>query len=111
MARMQTLISQPGPLPITVTFTSQEEGDVIFFVSGSAWSQGTGTLGFELFMDGSAIGFSYRFTNEAQSHKTMVPVMLPWQITLGDHELTLAVETNSAAVTDENDYFNVSLIY
>jgi len=111
MPTMQTLIFQPGPLPITQTFNFEGDGDVIISLSGSAWANDAGMLAFELFMDNNAVGFAYRYTNEGGSHKTLVPMLFPWQLGFGEHTITLAVEIGSPTITDQNDYFNVALIY
>jgi hypothetical protein len=111
MPQLQTLISQQGPLPITQTFNFEADGDVIFSLSGSAWANEAGMLAFELFVDDSAVGFAYGFTNEGASHKTLVPMLLPWQLGFGEHKIMLIAEVNSPTITDQNDYFNVTLIY
>lgn len=37
MALVQTLISVAGPLPLSQTFNAKGDGDVVFYLSGSAW--------------------------------------------------------------------------
>lgn len=111
MATAQTLISGIGPLPITKQFNAEGDGDVLIFVSGSAWSQSIGTsIGINVLLDGQAIWTSYVWTNENASHKALVPVFIPTSLTFGEHTITLEV-MNSSTITDLNDNFNVTLIY
>ncbi len=110
MPVIQTLIAAAGPLPLSTTFTAEGDGDVIFYVSGSAWSESAGSaISITLYLDGQAIGTISAYTNEPTSHKTLVPVFFPATLTFGDHKIGLAVE--GGTVTDYNDNFSVTLIY
>ena len=113
MPLIQTLISAAGPLPLSTTFTAEGDGDVIFYVSGSAWSQTAGSLlSITLYLDGQAIGTISAFTNEAASHKTLVPAFFPATLTAGGHKIGLAVQSSgTTTVTDLNDNFSVILMY
>lgn len=110
MALIQTLISSAGPLPLSATFESQADVEVVFYVSGSAWSQNEGQLSIQLLLDGNPVGEAIGFTNEGSSHKALVPVFLSSGMTLGSHTITLEVG-NGNTITDLNDNFQVSLIY
>jgi hypothetical protein len=110
MPLIQTLISGAGPLPLNTTFTAEGDGDVVFFVSGSAWSASASAISIVLYLDGQAIGTISGFTNEPTSHKTLVPAFFPAILTAGDHKVGLAVQS-SETVTDINDNFSVTLIY
>ncbi|CAN5278067.1 hypothetical protein BH10ACI1_BH10ACI1_08110 [soil metagenome] len=111
MAVVQTLISAVGPLPLSATFNAEGDGDVVFYISGSAWSQTEGSpLGFTLILDSTAIGTSTGFTNESASHKALVPIFIPATLTEGSHTIELQAET-SETTTDLNDNFQVTLIY
>jgi hypothetical protein len=110
MALIQTVISGAGPLPITTAFTAEGDGDVVFFVSGSAWSNSASAISITLYLDGQAIGTISGFTNEPSSHKTLVPAFFPATLTAGEHEVSLTVQS-SGTVTDYNDNFSVTLIY
>lgn len=110
MALLQTLISGAGPLPLSANFDSQADVDVAFFVSGSAWSQSEGQLSIQLLLDGNPVGEALGYTNESASHKALVSVFLPSEMTLGSHEVTLQVG-NGNTITDLNDNFQVVLIY
>ena len=107
---MEILISGVGPLPLSNTFKAPSDGDVIFYLSGSAWSQTAGSISIELLLDGNVIGKSVGFTNETASHKTLVPVFIPASLTYDMHTVEIQVAGNTT-VTDLNDNFQVVLIY
>jgi hypothetical protein len=107
---MEILISGVGPLPLSNTFKAPSDGDVIFYLSGSAWSQTAGGISIELLLDGKVIGKSVGFTNETASHKTLVPVFIPASLTYDMHTVEIQVAGNTT-VTDLNDNFQVVLIY
>ena len=111
MSVTESLINAPGPLPITSTFNAEGEGPVIFFLSGSGWSDtGGGTkIGITAYLDGEQLGVSVAWTNEASSHKTLVPIFLPAKLTQGEH--TLKLEAFPGTNTDVNDFFTVTLFY
>lgn len=110
MALVQTLISGAGPLPLSQTFNAEGDGDVVFYLSGSAWSQTPGGLGIQLMLDGQLLGVAEVMTNEGVSHKALVPVFLPTTLTAGSHTVTLEA-ANSTTISDYNDNFQVVLIY
>ncbi len=111
MALTQTLISAVGPLPLSNTFNAEGDVEVVFFISGSAWSQiQDSSISMTLYLDNQAIGTSVVWTNEASSHKALVPIFIPAKLSYGQHTVTLQVES-SATVTDLNDNFQVMLIY
>lgn len=107
---MQPLMTGAGPLPMKTTFKAQGDGDVIFYLSGSAWSQSAGSLVIQLLLDGKVIGEMNGFTNEPTSHKTLVPVFIPTTLTYDNHTVEIQVG-NSQTVTDLNDNFQVLLVY
>jgi len=111
MSVTQTLISEIGPLPLSNSFVSDGDGEVVFFISGSAWSQtANSSISFTLYLDGQPLGTSMAFTNEAASHKTLVPVFIPAKITAGTHTVELQYES-SVTVSDGNDNFTVTIFY
>ncbi len=111
MATAQTIISGVGPLPLSKQFTPDGDGDVLIFVSGSAWSGNADqSIGINVLLDGQAIWTSYVFTNEKSSHKALVPVFIPQSLTSSIHTITLEA-MDSGTTTDSNDNFNVTIIY
>ncbi len=111
MALTQTLISAVGPLPLSNTFNAEGDVEVVFFVSGSAWTQTADTsISITLYLDDEAIGTSVVWSNEASSHKALVPIFIPAKLSYGQHTVKL-VAGNSSTTTDYNDSFQVMVIY
>lgn len=111
MAMSQTLIQSVGPLPLTAEFTALGDGPVLFYIAGSAYSTNAGNpLSIQLTMDGSVIGTISGYTNENESHKVMVPLLIPADMEGPNHSVTLDV-VSANTVTDSNDYFQVVVMY
>ena len=110
MPLMEMLILGVGPLPLSNTFKAQGDGDVVFYLSGSAWSQQVGLMSIQLLLDGKVIGQSVGWTNETASHKTLVPVFIPASLTYDNHTVELQIGNNQT-ITDLNDNFQVLVIY
>jgi hypothetical protein len=109
MDDVMVLINQTGPLPITVTFNAPADGPVSFFLSGSGWTQHSGTgVWLELALDGVKVASSGVYANNASVHLTTVPVFAAANLAAGEHSLTLNLG-NPTTLTDANDYFHVSL--
>ena len=103
------LISKVGPLPITVAFNAPADGPVSFFLSGTAWSATADSfLQIELLVDDTYVSLTNAFTNIADSHTALLPTFIPYNLTAGQHTLTLQV-SNDTTITDNNDFFHVSL--
>lgn len=107
---METLIAGGGPLPLSNTFKAPGDGDVFFYLSGSAWSQQQGNLVIQLLLDGKVIGEMSVCTNETVSHKTLVPVFIAANLTYDTHTVEIQVG-NSQTLTDQNDNFQVLLVF
>lgn len=110
MAMIQNLVAAFGPLPISGNFNTEGDGPVVFYLSGSAWSGSSGAkIGFSFSIDGQLVGVCTAYTNEATSHKTLIPVMIPWDLSYGSH--SFSVTALAGTNTDVNDEFFVTLIY
>jgi hypothetical protein len=112
MADAQVIISQAGPLPITVTAEIESDGPSVLMLAGSVWSATADRMiGFTLFLDGqpTMIGASI-FSNDPSQHRAVVPVTVPYTFTIGKHEFTLE-PLSSDTVTDANDSFCVTVQY
>jgi len=120
MAQPQVIISQQGPLPITVTVQTGSVGPATLVVAGSVWSPTANVdIGMSISMDGALIGNSTIYSNGPDTHRTTVPMHL--LVTLdkpftGDppdvaptytFELTAA---NGNTASDENDFYQVLLL-
>jgi hypothetical protein len=107
---METLITGVGPLPLSNTFKAPGDGDVFFYLSGSAWSSTNASLSIQLLLDGNVIGETIGCTNELSSHKTLVPVFIGANLTYDTHTIEIQAG-NSTTTTDINDNFQVMLVF
>jgi hypothetical protein len=106
---IQPIISQRGPLPIEVPFDYQGDGSVGFYIAGSAWTNNGGqAIGVQILLDGNSLGYITVFANEATSHKTLIPKLIPVKIGMGEHRLRLVAWEGT--LSDNNDYFVVQIV-
>ncbi len=92
------------------SFTVPVAGSYIITVNSSAWSSSTSNLQINIWINGNPTGQSLkRYTNELNSHKTMVS--LPFKYTLNQGTNTLALKVASGTLADSNDYASFSWIY
>ena len=105
------ILSQAGPLPITASFNSPMDGPAWFTLSGSAWSRTADQMiSVILQLDGSPVGYAQIFSNAPSTHRALIPVQIPVNLTYGPHKITLVAQ-NSYTTSDSNDSFNVTLSY
>ena len=112
IARISTLMSnRPGPLPLSGTFTTQG-GALHILVSGSGTRRADvlpGIIGMEIRLADKAIGKCQVFVDEQGKRGTFVPVFITVSgVSPGEHALLL--HPFSRTETDENDFFNVTII-
>lgn len=111
MAISQTLISQAGPLPITVSFEPLSDASIVFILSGSVWTHNAGQLiGIELDIDGKKVGATQIFANAAATHMAVVSIAVSAQLDFGAHKITLS-PLNAATVSDFNDNYQLTALY
>jgi hypothetical protein len=102
---IQVIISQAGPLPITVTFNAPGDEPMYLEVDGSVWSPDTDNMiGIGIELDGQAVGAAQIFSNGNTTHRAVVPAYIPIQLDEGQHTLSLSLN-NSATVSDYNDFY------
>ena len=107
----QNVINANGPLPVSNEFTAESDAQMVLFVSGSAWTQEAGNwIGIDVQVDGQSIGMASVYTNEATSHRALIPILLPVTVSGGSHTITFN-PLNGYTIADENDYFNATLIF
>jgi hypothetical protein len=105
------ILTQAGPLPIATSFNAPMDGPAWFTLTGSVWTQTANQMiGVILELDGQPIGSAQIFSNGASTHRAVIPVQIPVNLTFGTHKITL-VALNTHTTTDFNDSFNVSLSY
>ena len=109
---VQVLLSQVGPLPITVNFNALSDAPVYLEVNGSVWTQtANNMIGIQVGIDGSVVGKAQIFSNTASTHRAVVPVYVPLQLKFGQHSLTLSAMPGSTTVSDFNDLYTAVLHY
>jgi hypothetical protein len=107
----QILVSQKGPLPISVNFPSPSDGPSTLMVTGSVWTQRINTMiGIQVTLDGQPIGTADIFANPPSTHMNVVPAVFPVKLKQGNHTLQLSV-ANPATISDFNDLYTVVLQY
>ena len=112
MANALVIFDGNGALPQKTTFQSPTDGDVVFVVSGTAWTLNAATLlGIDLFVDNNSIGEVMGYTNNNSSHLALRTTFIPFSnLSVGEHTITLA-PSNPNTVTDINDYYQVVMFY
>ena len=94
----------------TNSFNVPVAGTYIINVSASAWSSTGSALQINIWINGVNTGISLkRYTNELNSHKTMVPISFKYNLNQGTNTLSLRVA--SGTLGDFNDYASFSWIY
>ena len=111
MPILPIVLNQSGPLPITAKFNCPTDGPAAIYVDGSVWSGNNNTMiGIAISLDGRGIGVAQIFSNGSSTHRAVVPVFTPVQMSIGPHTLTLA-PLNGQTVSDVNDIFIATLVY
>lgn len=107
-----TILSSPGPLPVTATFEAPTDGPVTLLVTGSAYSATAGqSVGVSVLFDRSSPGTSTACCTSANSHQTLVPAMLPATIPGKGTQKIVLVAATPQTQSDANDFYQVTLLY
>jgi hypothetical protein len=108
---IRTIINQSGPMPINVHFESPTNAPASIYIAGSVWTGKTNTkIGIAIILDGKQIGAAQIFSNGNTTHRAVVPAIIPVQLSLGPHTLSLKAE-NGDTTSDVNDFFIATLMY
>jgi hypothetical protein len=108
---VQVLLSQKGPLPITVNFNAVGDSPMYLEVNGSVWTQSANNMiGIQIALDGNVLGTANIFSNAAATHRAVVPAYLPIKLQQGQHTLTLSAAAGTT-VSDFNDFFTAVIHY
>ena len=111
MAEVQQIIAQAGPLPLQVTANIETDGPTVVTLSGSVWTPNANSMiGIRLEIDEDATIAAQIFSNQSNEHRAVVPVVVPYTFTIGQHVFTLAPLT-SQTTSDANDYYCVTVQY
>ena len=109
---IQVVISQKGPLPITVTFKAPSDAPMSLSVHGSVWtSTANQMIGIQVDLDNSIVVFAQIFSNGSSTHRAVVPAYIPVQLKQGPHTLILKPVQGSTTTSDFNDFFVAVLHY
>lgn len=110
---IQVLIgNQKGPLPIKASFMAPGDMPMYLEVQGSVWTQSANQMiGIQIAVDGNVLGTANLFSNNASTHRTVVPVYLPVKLAQGSHTIELSVAPNTTTVSDFNDFYTAVLHY
>jgi hypothetical protein len=108
----QVMSFKTGPFPIVSNAFTTNGGTLLIFASGSAYLPGVGQFGAYVYVDYQSTayfaGYMFRFTNEAGSHKTLIPSSWPVKVPAGTHTITIIPWSNTTS--DGNDYFFVTVL-
>jgi hypothetical protein len=109
---VQVILSQKGPLPISVGFNAPGDMTVYLEVNGSVWTQTANSMtGIQVQLDGQNLGQANIYSNTASTHRAVVPAYFKIALKYGtQHKLVLS---NAAGTTtsDLNDFFTAVLHY
>ena len=109
---VQVLLSQKGPLPITVNFKVPSDQPICVEVNGSVWTQtANNMIGIQIAIDGGSVGVANIFSNTPSTHRAVVPAYIPLQLAFGQHSITLSAAPGTSTVSDFNDFYTAVLHY
>ena len=113
MPSVMVIFDGAGPLPQTATFKAPLDGPAVFVLSGTAWTQSAATLTeINLSLDGSVIGKpAMCFANQNANHQALRTTFIEVDnLTYDNHTIEIS-NGNGDTITDQNDYFQVVLLY
>jgi len=108
---IQVIISQAGPLPITVPFNAPGDEPMYLEINGSVWAPAVGQMiGISAELNGKVLGQAQICSNGSTTHRAVVPAYFDLRFSDGPQSLTLSV-ANSNTTSDSNDFYNAVLHY
>jgi hypothetical protein len=108
---IQVIISQAGPLPITVAFNAPGDEPMYLEINGSVWAPTAGQIiGIAAVLNGTVLGQAQICSNGSTTHRAVVPAYFQLRFSEGQQSLTLTV-ANSNTTSDSNDFYNAVLHY
>lgn len=108
------ILQGAGPLPMKATFNAPADGPVTFVLSGTTTTESAPVLtGITLSLDGTIIGApALCWANQNNNHMAMMPMFIPVDnLSYGEPHTVEVVVANENTNTDQNDYFQVVLLY
>jgi hypothetical protein len=108
---IQVILSQAGPLPITVNFNAPGNEPMYLEINGSVWTQSVNQMiGIAIALDNRAVGTAHIYSNANATHRAVVPAYIPIQLKQGQHTLTLSAAPGTT-VSDPNDFYTAVIHY
>lgn len=108
---IQVIISQAGPLPITVAFNAPGNEPMYLEINGSVWAPAANQMiGISAALNGTILGHAQIFSNGPNTHRAVVPAYFDLRFSDGPQSLTLTA-ANSNTTSDSNDFYNAVLHY
>lgn len=108
---IQVIISQAGPLPITVPFNAPGDEPMYLEINGSVWAPAVGQMiGISAKLNGTVLGQAQICSNGSTTHRAVVPAYFQVRFSDAQQSLTLTV-ANSNTTSDSNDFYNAVLHY
>lgn len=102
-----SLLSTVGPLPVAIPSFTTHGGVLLLIAAGSCYTTVAGGIRADVRIDGVVKIQMKATTNEANSHKALVPGFAVMQPAAGAHSGDII---QVAGTSDATDYFNVALI-
>jgi hypothetical protein len=109
---IQVILSQKGPLPISVSFSPPGDMLAILEVNGSVWTTTANSMiGIQVQFDGANLGQANIFSNTPSTHRAVVPAYFKVQLKYGvQHKVVLSSATGTTT-SDLNDLFTAVIHY
>lgn len=99
-----------GPVPKYTTFKSVMFGEAILYLAGSAWLKSPQVCGLSVVLDGETVARTQMLPSVGGYHDAFPPIFVP--VKLKPKEYKIGVSTTIGEVlSDENDNYNVGIIY
>ncbi|HEU4932219.1 MAG TPA: hypothetical protein VFT48_09055 [Pyrinomonadaceae bacterium] len=109
---VQVILTQKGPLPISVTFNPPGDMPAILEVNGSVWTQTANQMiGIQVALDGTNLGQANIFSNGASTHRAVVPAYFKVQLKYGAQYKLVLSAAPGTTVSDVNDFFTAVIHY
>jgi hypothetical protein len=108
---IQVILQQSGPLDIEANFEAPGNETMYLEVNGSVWSESENVfIGIAVSIDGQEVGHARIYSNGSATHRSVVPVYIPIQLSEGQHTLGLYPDTTQTT-SDVNDFFTAVIHY
>lgn len=109
---IQVILSQKGPLPLTVNFNPPGDSPMYLEVNGSVWTTTANSMiGIQVQLDGVNLGVAQIFSNTPSTHRAVVPGFFPIQLAYGKQHTLVLSAGSSTTTSDFNDYFTAVIHY